>query len=92
MHETWGRNDHFLPGGQRENSEVGNKQGLDHTEADGHGQGGEVWGGTPRDQAGVAAVPETGKVSGEKKLDLGASSGWSPNTCSGGSFTGRQKG
>lgn len=41
---------------------------------------------------GVAAVLETGKVSGEKKLDLGASSGWSPNTCSGEGFMGRQKG
>lgn len=51
-----------------------------------------MWGGTRRDQAGVAAVPEIGKVNGEKKLDLGASSEWSPNTCSGGGFAGRQKG
>lgn len=77
---------------RRKNSDVRNEQGLDRAEADGHGQGGEVWGETRRDQAGVAAVPEIGKVNGEKKLDLGASSGWSPNTCSGGGFAGRQKG
>lgn len=73
---------------RRKNSDVKNEQGLDRAEADGHGQGG----GTRRDQAGVAAVLEIGKVNGEKKLDLGASSGWSPNTCSGGGFAGRQKG